>query len=60
MNWVKFGGIQKYGQLLYGWVKYGVLGQEISEGDTGTIGVTVSKDNRDILDIFTMIAGALK
>lgn len=30
MNFVTFGGIQQYGQMLNGWMQYGVLGAEIS------------------------------
>ena len=29
MKWVKYGGIQKYGQLLNGWLEHGVLGEEV-------------------------------
>jgi hypothetical protein len=29
MGYVEYGGIQKYGQLLSGWMEYGVLGSQI-------------------------------
>lgn len=32
MNFVEYGGIQQYGQLLNGWMQWGVLGSEISSG----------------------------
>jgi hypothetical protein len=65
MNWVQYGGIQQYGQLLYGWMQYGVLGDEISEDEGGHKKVhkkrplRKSRDDRDIMDILTMIAGNL-
>lgn len=44
MNYVKYGGIQQYGQLLNGWMQYGVLGSGIEEDgtpqtSTGSIGL---------------------
>jgi hypothetical protein len=65
MNFVEYGGIQQYGQLLNGWMQYGVLGSEISEAGGGRAKKAMkkplrkSRDDRDMLDILTMIAGRL-
>jgi hypothetical protein len=69
MTFVEYGGIQKYGQLLNGWMQRGVFGTE-PEADApvvraGRAGPGVrkiikkSRDDRDLMDILTMIQGIL-
>lgn len=57
MTFVQYGGIQRYGQLLHGWMKYGVLGSETEIGGDRQY-MRLNRDERDLMDILMIIAGS--
>jgi len=65
MIFIKYGGIQQYGQLLYGWMKYGVLGTETEVVVTPDARGRLPKPpkrkiyvDQDFMDILSMLTGS--